>query len=136
MRGSWKRRLAVTVGAFVLLSMPGTEAIGHVFNVPTTVDLNVSRKRFKKPKRVTIHGRLRSTQPECVRGREVTITGRRLGRTVTTDGTGRFSTRTKVRRTTKFVAQALATVSGPHPHRHACGGDSDVAKVKRVRRRG
>ena len=95
-----------------------------------TISLKGSKKKVKKGKKVKLTGDLAApTDPGCESGQTVTLLRKRgkgsfaTLRAVTTDGSGGFSTTDKVKKSSQYRAQVVAT--------SACGSaDSKAVKVK------
>jgi hypothetical protein len=121
------RRVALLFAAVMLLTLPTLEAFAHVFNVSSKISLRSSRRRIEPGQKVILRGKVSSSQPECVQGRQVKL----RGKSRTTNSRGRYRFVIRPRRTRTYRTKVLAVTSGVHPHSHTCRGDtSNKVKVK------
>jgi hypothetical protein len=113
--------------ALMLLALPPLEAFAHIFSVSSTVSLGASRRNVEPKQKVILSGKVSSSQPECVQGRQVKL----RGKSTTTNSSGRYRFVIRPRRTRTYRTNVVAVTGGVHPHSHTCGGDtSNGVKVK------
>src|SRR5688572_12036496 len=114
------RTIALLLATVMLLGFPTLEAFAHIFSVSSKVSLGASRRNVEPRKQVILSGKVSSSQPECVQGRQVKLGGK--SRTTNSSGGYRFVIRP--RRTRTYRTNVLAVTGGVHPHSHTCGGDT------------
>jgi hypothetical protein len=115
-----KRRVALLFAAILLSTIPTLDAAAHIFNVSSKVSLNASRRRVERRQTIILSGKVSSTQPECVQGRQVKLGGT----ATTTNSRGGYRFVIRPRRTQTYRTSVLAVISGVHPHSHTCRGDT------------
>jgi hypothetical protein len=123
------RTIALLLATVMLLSLPTLEALAHVFSVSSKVSLGASRGNVEPRQKVILSGKVSSSQPECVQGRQVKLGGK--SRTTNSSGGYRFVIRP--RRTRIYRTNVLALTGGVHPHSHTCGGDTSNGVKVRVK---
>jgi hypothetical protein len=122
-------RVSLLLATVVLLTLPTLEAFAHVFSVSSKVSLGASRGNVEPRQEVILLGKVSSSQPECVQGRQVKLGGK--SRTTNSSGHYRFVIRP--RRTRTYRTNVLAVTGGVHPHSHTCGGDTSNGVKVRVK---
>jgi hypothetical protein len=123
------QKVALPFAALMILALPPLEAVAHIFSVSSKVSLGASRRNVEPRTKVILSGKVSSSQPECIQGRQVKLGGK--SRTTNSSGGYRFVIRP--RRTRTYRTNVLSMTEGVHPHSHTCGGDTSNGVKVRVK---
>jgi hypothetical protein len=115
------------VSVFSLAS--GAEAAN--FDVSTSLNIKLSTNHIHKGQKVTITGKLKSSQHSCVKTKRINLfaNGKQVAH-VKTGNNGSYKFVRKPHKTKKFQAKFPGTTTGVHPNQHIC--EKSKSGIKKV----